>query len=178
VSEAPPAPVAATRAQPDLSVSLSEHHSDAFGWALACTRWDRSEAEDVLQMTYLKLLEGRARFAGRSSFKTWLFGVIRTTAAERRRKQRRRQRLWGRHAAEANQPLEQPPDVSPDAQRLRRELAALPDRQREVLHLVFYGDLSIAEAADVMGVRLGTARTHYERAKQGLRRRLGIEDEA
>jgi DNA-directed RNA polymerase specialized sigma24 family protein len=64
---------------------LEEIHPATAGWALSCCRWDREEAEEVLQMTYLKVLDGRARFDDRSSFKTWLFGVVRRTAAERRR---------------------------------------------------------------------------------------------
>jgi RNA polymerase sigma-70 factor (ECF subfamily) len=41
-----------------------------------------------------------------------------------------------------------------------------------VLHLVFYQDLSISEAAVIMGVSLGSARTHYERGKARLRELL------
>ena len=38
--------------------------------------------------------------------------------------------------------------------------------------MVFYHEHSISEAAEIMGVSLGTARTHYERGKEGLRKRL------
>ena len=53
---------------------------------MACCGRNRERAEDVLQTSYLKILDGRARFRERSSFKTFLFGVIRRTAAEERRR--------------------------------------------------------------------------------------------
>ena len=52
-------------------------------------------------------------------------------------------------------------------------LDRLPARQREVLHLVFYQDLTIAAAAEVLGISVGSARVHYERGKAQLRRTLG-----
>ena len=162
----------------DLHRELAALHTCTFGFALACCRWDRAEAEDVVQAAYLRVLDGRARFGARSSFRTWLFGVVRTTAAERRRKQWRRLSAW-RRSARAEPPAPGPASdhmSATDAVRLRRELLALPARQREVLHLVFYGDLSIAQSAEVMGVALGTARAHYERGKRRLRERLGVGD--
>jgi DNA-binding CsgD family transcriptional regulator len=56
-----------------------------------------------------------------------------------------------------------------ESERLVAALAQLPARQREILHLVFYGEQTIEEAARIAGVALGTARTHYARGKQRLR---------
>src|SRR5260370_38835522 len=63
-----------------LKAELEELHQASFGWALSCCRRDRAEAEEVLQAVFLKILEGKARFRGEASFKTWLFAVIRKTA--------------------------------------------------------------------------------------------------
>jgi RNA polymerase sigma-70 factor (ECF subfamily) len=160
-----------------LEGELAELHLASFGWALGCCRGDRGEAEDVLQAAYLKVLEGRARFDGRSTFKTWLFAIIRRTAAEKRR------RSWTRVLALDRWRTGRPaPAPMPDperlacggeaARRLREALRALPRRQSELLHLVFYQDLSLEEAAQAAGISVGSARTHYHRAKVRLRRLL------
>lgn len=164
-----------------LDDQLLRHHEDSFGWALHCARYDRAEAEEVLQQAYLKVLDGRARFGGRSAFRTWLFGVIRHTAAERRRARAIRSMLidrWRvRVAAEA--PRTEDPLLMLVRDARARELVAalerLSARQRDLLHLVFYQDLTIEEAAETMGLRLGTARTHYERGKARLRDILGAD---
>jgi DNA-directed RNA polymerase specialized sigma24 family protein len=51
----------------DLETELARHHRAAFGKALACCRWDRTVAEDVLQATYLKVVDGQAQFGSRPS---------------------------------------------------------------------------------------------------------------
>src|SRR5437016_8063731 len=76
-----------------LERDLERLHAESYGWALACCGYDRDSAADVLQSAYLKVLDGSARFAQRSAFRTWLFGVIRRTAAEERRSGLRRRRL-------------------------------------------------------------------------------------
>ncbi len=158
----------------DLQRELGRLHADSYGWALACCGRRTADAREVLQAAYLKVLDGRARFGGRSRFRTWLFGVIRRTAAEERRRDAlRRLRLVtfgdapepADPAAGAAERLEQ----SDDVRRLLSALARLPRRQREVLDLVFYHEMSVAEAADVMGVSVGSARQHYERGKARLR---------
>src|SRR5262245_44670553 len=160
----------------ELRDALETHHSESYGWALSCCARSPVEAEAVLQTVYLKVLMGKARYGGKASFKTWLFAVIRRTAADERRRQiLRRLLLDRRKASPSPAPIERPDEAVHriEIQRLVREaLAQLPRRQREVLQLVFYHDLSLAEAAQVMNVSLGSARTHYERGKKQLRRQM------
>src|SRR5262245_24837553 len=161
----------------ELKALLEQHHSSCFGWALGCCRRDPVEAEEVLQLVYLKVLEGKARFNGMASFKTWLFAVIRKTASDQRRKAMLHT-LFAARASERERTTQQieHPDESAYRSELqtmfRCALTRLPRRQREALELVFYHDLNIQEAAIVMGVSLGSARTHYERGKKRLRQLL------
>lgn len=153
----------------DLRGLLEDLHAMSYGWALHCCASDPQEAEDVLQGTYEKILRGSARYGGGSSFKTWLFAVIRNTAREQRR--RRWTRILGleRFAREPREATLSPRAGEEEETRaLREALQKLPARQHEVLHLVFYQDLTIEAAAGVMGVSLGSARTHYERGKRRL----------
>jgi RNA polymerase sigma factor (sigma-70 family) len=171
----------------ELRVQLERVHADCFGWAMSCCGRNRDKAEEVLQTVYLAVLDGRAHYDARSSFRTWLFGVIRRTAASERRKSWLRgmlvEREWregGRGKGEAGV-VAANPFVAPDAQvedESRRDglyhaLARLSARQREVLQLVFYHDLTIEDAASAMGVSLGSARTHYARGKANLAAMLG-----
>jgi RNA polymerase sigma factor (sigma-70 family) len=168
-----------TRAE--LEVALGSVLAVSRGWALAQTRWNAAEADDVLQASVLKVLDGSARFDARSSFRTFVFGVIRQTARERRRRARVRDLILLRPSArDAATPRASLADLAPDArlgssresERLAAALAQLPERQREILHLVFYGESTIEEAAKIAGVALGTARTHYARGKRRLRELL------
>ena len=159
----------------ELASAIYALHPDAFGWALHCCGGDRPLAEDVLQIAYQKWLEGRAVHAGRSSLKTWWFGVIRFTAREEFRRNRSWEglvlRLWN---SPASGPLTAPApshlvELDEESTRLRAALGQLPTRQAEVLHLVFYQDLSLSAAAAVLGISTGSARRHYERGKTRLR---------
>jgi RNA polymerase sigma factor (sigma-70 family) len=160
----------------ELRAALETHHSESYGWALSCCARSSVEAEAVLQTVYLKVLMGKARYDGRASFKTWLFAVIRRTAADERRRQMLRHLLLDRQRASPAPAAVERPDEAVHRAELRRlvrkVLTQLPRRQREVLQLVFYHDLSLAEAAQVMGISLGSARTHYERGKKRLRGKM------
>lgn len=166
----------------ELAAQLHELHSDAFGWALHCCGGDPTRAEDILQTAYLKLVQGRAVPGGRSSLKTWWFGIIRFTALEEHRRKRSQDLLFLRFfwqgSPSQSDPVSPAAEVELDEQasRLRQALRHLPARQAEVLHLVFYQDLTLAAAAAVLGISIGSVRQHYERGKTRLRALLSLSD--
>lgn len=158
----------------DLKAELQRLHELSFAWASYCCRNRGEEAQELLQEVYIRVLDGRARFDERSSVKTWLFGVIRRTASERARRRWLRVGLlttWRSEEPEAARPPD-PENVLCNAERnqqLRAALARLPRRQQEVLHLVFYQDLTVEESAKMLGISIGSARTHFARGKTRLR---------
>lgn len=170
-----------TKDMGSLDSSVTEEmgrlHPESYGWAMACCRHDAEEAADTLQTVYLKVLQSQARFEGRGEFKTWLFGVIRRTASERRRQQWRRNLALLRFAesgisttASASDPVI-PSEHAASRERsdqFRALLNRLPERQRQVLHLIYYQQLSVSQAAEAMGISLGSARQHFDRAKKRL----------
>src|SRR5262245_40402283 len=127
----------------ELRAQLERYHEESYGWARNCCRQYPDDAEGVLQAVYVKILERKAVFNGRSAFRTWLFAVIRKTAAEERRR-----RMFTRLRLVPYTEIAPPasPAEGPDESRYRSEiqatlgqaLAALPRRQREVVQLVFY----------------------------------------
>lgn len=160
--------------EPDIRDQLENHHRASFGWALCCCGRDPLEAENVLQIVYIKILEGKARYDGQSTFKTWLFSVIRRTAAEERRRRILYELRLLKYESAGGRVS---PTEGPDQTLYRTEiqtmfqqaLASLSARQQSVLQLVFYHDLSVRQAAEVMGLSVGSARIHYERGKKRLR---------
>lgn len=162
----------------DLKAELERLHQASFGWALHCCRRNPVQAEEILQTVYLKILQGKACYRSESSVKTWLFAVIRKTASSERRKHV----LHALKNMTAGQSEIREPDQphlelerSEMQQRFHQALARLPARQHQTLHLVFYQDLSLSEAAEVMNISVGSARRHYERGKKRLREMLDRE---
>lgn len=171
--------------QPVLE-QLQVQHADNFGWALACCAWHRDSAEDVLQEAYLRVVDGRASFGGKSTLKTWFFSVIKRVAAETHRTQRRHALLNLRALVPGHSDMMSPQVSEPEAlsnsvaesqacEETRQALLQLSERQREVLHLVFYSEMTLEDAAATLQISIGSARTHYHRGKERMSELLHIE---
>lgn len=145
-----------------LETILKELHSEAYHWSRQCCSFDEDRAKDVLQLVYLKILEGKAVYKEKSQVKTWLFSVIRFTAYEEFKKEGKNTSLD--HLADMAYEDDPPENDSHEAL-----LQALPERQKEVLLMVFYHDMTLEQCAEVMQLHIGTVRTHYDRGKKKLK---------
>ena len=145
-----------------LESLFKQHHQQAYLWACQCCGYKEDDAWDVLQNSYLKILEGKARYEERASFKTFLYSVIRFTAYDFNKGERKYQELDDLKIVE-EEPIER---TNTDYRKL---LQKLPERQQQVLLMAFYHQLTLQEISDVIDLHIGTVRTHYERGKIKLK---------
>lgn len=146
---------------------LKLHHREAYLWARQCCLFDEELAKDILQQVYLKILEGKATLKEEEKAKTWIFSIIRYTAIDQLRKEGK---LVSMEDSEEIADIEEEVD-STDYEAIIR---LLPRMQQEVILMVFYHQMTIGQSAEVLQIRLGTARTHYERGKKKLKELISI----
>ena len=158
------------RGDTDAFVEVISRHEAAIGNYLA-RRVGRQAAEDVLGDVWVAAYESRATYdSSYPEARAWLYGV----ALNRLR------RHWRSEPAEAPAPdltrlaSDWDPwptvDARVDAQApLRKALARLKPEEREVLGLVAWEDLTVAEAGRVLDIPAGTARRLLHQARKSLR---------
>jgi len=139
-------------------------------------RQTRSEAraKDVLQQTFLKLHLARGSFMPGAAVLPWAYAIARRLWIDTTRRARHEVPL----DVEGQEPSDDlPPDVAvysaEIAGRVRRVLERLPENQRVAFQLVKEEELSIAEAAAVLGTTESAVKLRAHRAYQALRADLG-----
>ena len=146
---------------------------------------DDTEAEDVVQETYLRAFSNLSKFRGESSLTTWLTRIALNEALGRKRSQRPTVTLADVEAAqETNAQIIQFPTMSTETdpersaaqneiQRLlERAMDALPEPFRVVFVMRDVEEMSIEEAASQLGIRPETVKTRLHRARRLLRQSL------
>jgi RNA polymerase sigma-70 factor (sigma-E family) len=136
---------------------------------------DRQLAEDLLQVTMMRTAR-RWAVACRAP-EAYARRVLLNAARDHARRRRRR---VGEVLSDATAPIPGEPRAGADhadavagRDEVLEALAALPQRQREVIVLRFYGELSVAETAEAIGASDGTVMSYTSRALTRLRGLLG-----
>jgi RNA polymerase sigma factor (sigma-70 family) len=157
----------------NIKLQLEYHHKECYGWALHCCNQDKEMAYDVAQTSYLKILERQNTFSGKSAFKTWAFAIIRNTAFDALLKRKKETFLF--QSSENCLPdtgydagVENEFDKKLAKTFFSEALSQLSDRQKQIMQLVFYHDLSLNQSAEVLHLSAGSVRKYYDRAKKSL----------
>lgn len=129
------------------------------------------DVADVVADVFTVAWRRRAVIPDEPETKAWLLGVSRFTLANYHRRFHRRGRLVRAVGDELRPRLEAGISVGPvdDVTDVTAAMSRLSSEDREILTLVAWDQLSVAEAASVVGVEAGTARKRLQRARQRLR---------
>jgi RNA polymerase sigma-70 factor (ECF subfamily) len=138
---------------------------------------DQDDAEDLAQRAFINAAERASGWRG-GSFKSWLFRIVVNLAknyvrdmARFDRSEEAQEREAPAVAASAHSRLE----AEEQKEELRRAIARLPKRQREVLLLRIDGDLPFAEVARTLEITEVNAKVNFHHAVQKLKKWLGTE---
>ena len=151
----------------DIDTFLAARWSSLFRLACLLTG-SPTEADDLLQESLVKVYLRWARFSLRAGPEAYVRGMMVNTLVSRsRRPFRRRELLDGMVAATA---VASPENAVLDRAQVWPMVCALPVRQRAVIVLRYYEDLSEREIADVLGCSTGSVKSQAHDALTSLRR--------
>ena len=136
-----------------------------------------SDAEDLVQETFLQAIANYGKYSGRSQVQTWLYGIL---LNQNHRHQRHRSRRWRRWLVWFQRKAASTAPDGPDQDLMRRQwqhslwaqVAELPVAQRDALVLRFAQGLSYEEIASVLDCPVGTVRSRLHYGLIALRKRL------
>lgn len=170
--------IGASMTDPEVFGSLFDRHGPYIHRYLQ-RRLGPDVADDLLAETFMAAFRRRGSYDGtRPNARPWLYGIAAKVISEHRRAELRRLRLQAAIRPEPGVPGHDE-DVSNrvSAQAVRRQLveaiAGLSGRDREVLLLIAWEELSYAEVATALDIPVGTVRSRLYRTRQQLRAALG-----
>jgi RNA polymerase sigma-70 factor (ECF subfamily) len=124
--------------------------------------WAEGRPEDLTQETFLAVLRGAKRYEPRASVRSYLFGIAFNLLSSERRAQEREKGL-----APDREPAAEP--VSDETLWLREAMAKLEERDREILMLREYEQLSYSEIAALLRMPVNTVRSRLFRSRMALK---------
>lgn len=149
---------------------LVERHAAALA-RFAASSGERTELEELVQDTFVRAFNALDGFRGDSSFRTWLFSILRRLLLDRRRARKRERQSVEVQEGDVATEFDALDSVVADEThlRLRAAVERLSPTQREVFALRVGEGLSYKEIADAVGTTEGAARVHYHNAMRAVK---------
>ncbi|MBI3015551.1 MAG: RNA polymerase sigma factor [Candidatus Tectomicrobia bacterium] len=160
----------------EFNTRLVEYMQPLYNLALWLCK-DGHQASDLVQETLLRAIRARESFREGTNLKAWLFTILRNCFFNVLKRQGKEESLdadVGRSAAVEAEPGAGNTELPPFLMRsdIDRALEKLPDGWRFLILMVDMEGLSLAEAAAVLGVPVGTVKSRLFRARVILSRQL------
>lgn len=163
--------VAGIGTDPDVFEAFYRRHLDPVQRFVARRVDDPHTAADLTADVFLAVIDAAAAYRPElGPPRAWVFGITRNVVQGEHRRRARQLRAFGRSAGRrvlAADAVERAVERI-DAEREARGLQALPAGLRSVLELVVVDQLTVSEAAAVLGIPAGTARVRLHRARRRL----------
>jgi RNA polymerase sigma factor (sigma-70 family) len=167
--------IAASLERPDAFEVVFERHFDIV-WRYACRRAGPQVADDVASQTFVVAFDKRRRFRdGVCDARPWLLGIATNLLRRHRRSELARLRAQAAAPVERDAGIEgaiERADAAELAPLAAEALAALSRRDREILALLAFADLTYVEIAEALNVPVGTVRSRAHRARARIRELL------
>jgi RNA polymerase sigma factor (sigma-70 family) len=169
-----------SRDEPERFAEIYDRHAGPIHRYVA-RRLGIAAADDIVAETFLAAFHGRRRYQRQHpDARPWLYGIAANLISRQRRSEVRMLRALARSPIE---PAHDDADRSDDrlsAAAVQRDLAAalsdLAARDRDVLLLIAWADLSYHEVAEALDIPIGTVRSRLNRARNKVRHSLGDHD--
>lgn len=166
---------AAQRGSAEAFARLVERHQQALRAFLRRACGDPAAADDLAQETFLAAWSRIGRLKAGASVRAWLCGIGYNKHLSAARGGARARLRETRYAAE--RPAGSEASVE-DRMALEAAMAELPAEQRACVALCLAAEFSHAEAAQALGLPLGTVKSHVSRGRVRLLQALGVSDDA
>lgn len=158
----------------DLETLFQRYRDRVYRWAYAlCGR--HPDAADVCQEVFLRALVRRPTFQNEGASLGWLRRVTSTIAIDRWRSRRAGPKTTSiDENREIGTAFESGLERRETAQRVRQAIERLSEQQRLVVIAKIFDERTFAEIADELGIAVPTAKTHFVRAIESIRRELDV----
>jgi RNA polymerase sigma-70 factor (ECF subfamily) len=158
-------------------VAAIEYMDNLYRYAMVLTR-NRSEAEDLVQETYVRAIRAMDSLRAGSNLKSWLYTILRNVWINQLRKQYTSPEMGSTELDEVVMETSKGPHElyvnSLWREQLRQAIHQLPVDFREVIVLREYEELSYQEIAKLVGCPVGTVMSRLARARTKLRALLSV----
>lgn len=159
-----------------LEALMTRYGQKVLNLAFSLVR-DRDLAEDLAQVSFVKIWQALPRYDGRAALSTWLYTIARNTCLSELRKRGRMVSLDAMAAGDDDDG-EGPAALLPDdtdhaavagaAYDVEKLLATLPENYRQVVTLFYMEDCSVEEVADLLGMPVNTVKSLLHRGRKRL----------